>query len=286
VTVSVGGPGGSVLSAAGDGASGIFADSSGGGGYGTISISIGTNSTVSGGSGAAAGVRLIDGYHNVITNAGTITTLLGANGVAVRADGTGGTTVANSGTIIGSVYGVSSFLNEASGLFTPGAQVNLGAGGVLRNLGVMEFTDVHEPEATDLTGSLVEGPSGRLVFDIEGPHPGDYDALSVAGDADLLGGTIEVDFLKGLAAKSATFDLITADALEASHLNWDVTGLGSGFNYSESVENGALVFTVGTASVPELPTWSLLGVGFLGLSFFRPRKRHSDRHIFQSDSGS
>jgi hypothetical protein len=56
--------------------------------------------------------------------------------------------------------------------------------------------------------------------------------------------------------------------LEASDINWDVTGLGSGFDYSERVDNGALVFTVST-SVPEPPTRSLLGVGFLGLIFVR-----------------
>jgi hypothetical protein len=278
VTVSVSGVVGSVVSAAGDGASGIFADSSGGGSNGNISISIGANSTVSGGIGNAAGVRLIDGLRNMITNAGTITTVAGANGVAVRADGTGRTSVANYGSIIGSVYlggAGNSFLNEASGLFTPGAQVNLGAGGVLRNLGELELDGVGQTETTDLTGSLVQESSGRLVFDVDGPQPGEYDTLSVGGDADLLGGTIEIDFLKGLAANSETFDFITADTLEASDLNWDVTGLGPGFDYSESVENGALVFTVSTTSVPELPTSTLLGVGLLGLTFFRPRKRLS-----------
>jgi hypothetical protein len=274
VTVSVSGE----VSADGNGASGIFADSSGGGSNGAISISIGTNSTVSGGSGNAAGVRLIDGAANTISNRGTIKTVVGANGVAVRADGTGRTSVNNYGSIIGSVYlggAGNSFLNEASGLFSPGAQVNLGVGGVLRNLGALQLYGVDQTGATDLTGSLVQESSGRLVFDVDEAQTGEYDTLSVGGDADLLGGTIEIDFLKGLAANSTTFDFITADTLEASDISWDVTGLGPGFDYSESVENDALVFTVSSSSVPELPTWSLLGVGLLGLIFFRPRKRLS-----------
>ena len=145
---------------------------------------------------------------------------------------------------------------------------------MLRNLGALELGGVDQTETTDLTGNLVQGSSGRLVFDVDGRQPGDYDRLSVAGDADLLGGMIEIDFLQGLAANSATFDFITADTLELSDINWDVTGLGSGFDYSESVENGALVFTVST-SVPEPPTSSLVGVGLLGLTFFRLRKRLS-----------
>jgi hypothetical protein len=117
-------------------------------------------------------------------------------------------------------------------------------------------------------------PPCKTAFDVDGPQPGDYDTLSVAGDADLLGGTIEIDFLKGLAANNETFDFITADKLEMSDIDRDVTGLGSGFDYLESVENGALVFTVG-GSVPEPPTWSLFGVGLLGLTLFRLGKRFS-----------
>jgi hypothetical protein len=119
----------------------------------------------------------------------------------VPADGQGHTSVDNRGSIIGSIY-LGGAGNEASGLFTPGAQVNLGAGGGLRNLGALELDGVNQTETTDLTGNLVQESSGRLVFDVEGPQPGDYDTLSVAGDADLLGGTIEIDFLGSLAANN------------------------------------------------------------------------------------
>ena len=258
------------VSAAGNGASGIFADSSGGGSNGNISISIGRNSMVSGGSGNAAGIRLIDGATNTITNAGTITTVAGANGVAIRADGSGRTTLVDTGSVIGSTYGVVSFLNEASGLFAPGAQVNLGAGGVLRNLGALDVGGDSRTGTTELTGNLVQESSGKLAFDVDGVD--DYSRLLVSDDADLVGGTIDIDFMKNVLSETQweAFDLISAAALQFSDLNFVFTGVERDFRYFERVENNTLVLEA--RAVPEPRTLSLLGVGFLGLVLFRLRR--------------
>ena len=54
---------------------------------------------MSGGSGSGAGVDLVGGTNNTLTNMGTVTAL---SGLAIRAD-TGNNTVNNFGTVIGNV---------------------------------------------------------------------------------------------------------------------------------------------------------------------------------------
>src|SRR6202035_3597800 len=131
---------------------------------GPIAITI-KSGTVSGGSGAGAGVDLVGGTNNTLTNMGTVMAL---SGLAITGD-IGNNTVNNSGTVIGNVIlgsGTNAFNNMAGGLFNSGATVNLGAGNTLTNAGTLSPGGVGVIQTTALTGNLVQTATGRLLTDV------------------------------------------------------------------------------------------------------------------------
>ena len=92
------------LEASGTDAHGILAHSAGGDGNGNIAITVGPGGLVSGGrkgpTNNGAGIRRIDGAANIVTNAGTITSL---DKIAIAHTGQGTVCVDNRGTIDGDV---------------------------------------------------------------------------------------------------------------------------------------------------------------------------------------
>ena len=182
------------MTATGDGASGIFANSTSGGQNGTIGVTIGSDASVSGGSGNAAGIRLIDGSANTITNAGTLTS---SGGVALRTDrssavtsGTVLTTVTSTGTITGELLAGDgtqiNVNNAAGGTLVSGRRLVLGPSGFLTNHGTIDVRG-RRIGTTALTGNLVQGASGRMRFDLDA-EAGEVDRLHVTGAATLDGG--------------------------------------------------------------------------------------------------
>ena len=188
----------------------IFAQSVGGT-NGAINVGVGPGAMVQGGSGnSSSGVRFLGGAANVLGNEGTITTLNGENGLAVRSDG-GHLTINNTGSIIGGVdvnndSQASVTINGGSGKtfgsFTGGAitiangdlafargntdlgdniAVNGGAGKVTNN-GVLRLAG---PET--ITGNFVQTASGTFESLIEGDAFGQYGALTVTSHATLDG---------------------------------------------------------------------------------------------------
>jgi hypothetical protein len=199
------------VSAAGDGASGIFADSSGGGNNGNISIFIGANSTVSGGSGNAAGVRLIDGAANTLTNGGTITTVKGVNGVAVRTDG-GNLTINNTGSIIGGLDVNDGFVNAAGGGFLARERI-INTGQIIGNIGISNQASVTISGGSGnkfgrLSGGAINIANGNLAF--------------AGGNTDL-GDNIAVN---GGAGKVTNFGVLRLGAAETVSGNFFQTGSG------------------------------------------------------------
>ncbi len=167
------------ISAAGNDAIGIFAESSG-----PIAITI-KSGTVSGGSGTGAGVALLYGTNNTLTNMGTVTAL---SGLAIQGT-TGNDTVNNSGAVIGNVIlgsGTNAFNNMAGGLFNSGATVNLGAGNALTNAGTLSPGGAGVIQTTALTGNLAQSTTGRLLTDIN-ITGASSDRVNVSGTANLAG---------------------------------------------------------------------------------------------------
>jgi uncharacterized protein with beta-barrel porin domain len=167
------------ITTTGNNAYGIFAES-----QKPIAVTI-KSGTVSGGTGTGAGVDLVGGTNNTLTNFGTLTAL---SGLAIKGD-TGNNTVNNSGTVIGNVVlgtGTNAFNNMAGGLFDAGATVNLGAGNVLTNAGTLSPGGVGVIQTTALTGNLVQGATGRLLTDIN-IAGGTSDRINLSGTANLAG---------------------------------------------------------------------------------------------------
>ncbi|MET4260571.1 uncharacterized protein with beta-barrel porin domain [Bradyrhizobium sp. S3.12.5] len=168
------------VTAAGNNATGISASSAGG----PVNVTI-KSGTVSGGTGTGAGVALLQGTSNTLTNFGTVTAL---SGLAITGD-TGNNTVNNFGTVIGSVIlgtGTNAFNNTAGGFFNSGATVNLGTGNTLTNAGTLSPGGAGVIQTTALTGNLTQTATGRLVTDVN-MSGATGDRINVSGTANLAG---------------------------------------------------------------------------------------------------
>jgi outer membrane autotransporter protein len=211
---------GSVVDASGVGSPGIFAQSDGMT-SGQIQISIDSKSGVHGGQDDAAfpsaqgrglrdvaGIRLMGGTGNEITNAGTIS---GLNGIAILTDTpSGNTQVTNTGTISGDIIfnsGVGNVVdNRSGGAIEAFTAINL-SGGQLRNAGSLQVGGAGAIGRTTVTGDLVQSATGHLV--VETNHStGAADLLDVQGTARL-GGMVEVHPLS-LANRAVTVLSATA----------------------------------------------------------------------------
>ena len=167
------------ITTAGSNAFGIFADTDG-----PIAVTI-KSGTVSGGSGSGAGVDLVGGTNNTLTNFGTVTAL---SGLAIQGN-TGNNAVNNFGTVIGNVIlgsGTNAFNNMAGGFFNSGATVNLGAGNTLTNAGTLSPGGAGVIQTTALTGNLVQTATGRLFTDVN-LAGATSDRINVSGTANLAG---------------------------------------------------------------------------------------------------
>ncbi|MGE5247643.1 MAG: autotransporter domain-containing protein, partial [Verrucomicrobiota bacterium] len=173
--------------AAGEGSTGVFAQSRGDLGGADITIDV-LGGTVLGGSGTGAGVRILEGDNNVLTNHGTVTTVLAAGGSGIAAS-TGDETIENFGTITGSVdlgTGGNAFNNREAGTFNPGQTVLLGSGNLLLNEGTLSPGGAGVRQHTQLTGNLVQTGTGTFLVDLD-HQSGRSDRLIVNGISDLSG---------------------------------------------------------------------------------------------------
>ncbi|RPI11187.1 MAG: autotransporter outer membrane beta-barrel domain-containing protein, partial [Zetaproteobacteria bacterium] len=179
------------ITAYGRNSHGILAQSLGDDGNGNISIDV-LGGTVQGGRESGAGVYMADGAANTLTNRGTITSVHGIAGTAVRATG-GNDTIKNDGTVTGSVVlgaGRNAFNNNTGATFNAGTAADLGLGNTLTNAGTLSPGGRRIPLLATLTGNLVQSRSG--IFEIEVYRSGEHDKLFVNGGSASLDGTLLV----------------------------------------------------------------------------------------------
>lgn len=175
--------------------------------------------TITGGSGSGAGIVLIGGGNNTLTNFGTITTSGGLSGTAILGIPLfsfppfmlfgGNNTVNNGGTVIGNVDlgpGRNTFNNLVGGTFDPGATVNLGAGSTLNNTGNLSPGGIGVIQTTALTANLVQGGSGKITVDLD-PASGQADRINVSGTVSL-GGQVAINLTNATPSVGVTASTI------------------------------------------------------------------------------
>ena len=218
------------VTADGEDAHGILAISTGEAGVGDISINILGGGTVHGGSSDSAGIRLVGGANNTVTNRGEITTLNGSTGVAILG-GSGNDRVENFGTLIGQVLlgeGNNSWINHAGSVFTVETTFDLGAGNTLENVGLLtgtgeiignvsssgEIRAGNSPGRITIDGSLSLTESAGMFFEVGGTGQGvGYDHVEVTSFAELAG-TLSLSLDNNFVPSSNdTFTLLSADSL-------------------------------------------------------------------------
>ena len=213
VTVALGRQGqGARIVASGADSHGIWAQSAGGGGESAIAVTLAAGTTVQGGSGNSAGIRLQDGANHSVTNAGTITTLAGANGVAIRSDNP--VAVSNSGVITGSIHALagSSLLNAPGGRVESGRLLNFGAGRGFVNEGTLSPFGLGRIGRTVIDGAFAQRPGGEIVVDLDADRAL-ADGVIVTKPAEL-SGTIRVVILDPGGADRGRREVTVLSVLE------------------------------------------------------------------------
>jgi len=243
------------VQATGPYSAGIYAQSAGQGGAGSmITITVGSQGLVSGGTAGGAGIFVDSGSAssdtpNTVTNYGTVTTATGTSGFAVYSQ-TGVTKVDNYGTMTGSyataMGGISNVVNHPGGTLNTGAQVSLG-GGSLRNQGTLSIGGAGPVATTTLTGSFIQDAIGILRVDTDHSNS-QSDRLDVVGSASVAG-TVSVHPLT-LAKRPVTV-LTASDGLTV-----DPTLAASRtpvFSYGTSQSGNTLVVTPQAAFATSVP---------------------------------
>jgi hypothetical protein len=207
------------IAAGGLDADGIVAQSIGVSSRGDITITL-TDALVQGGSGSAAGVRMLDGASNRLINGGTIESLGGTAVVATS----GNDAIINNGRVVGNVdlgSGTNRFDNAAGALFDAGATVRLGAGNKLGNDGVLSPGGVGRALDTTVTGDLSQSATGTLLVDMDAMTQ-QSDHVSVSGTADL-GGRVRLAVHNPAPVRSRIALVSAVDGVSAADLALDAS---------------------------------------------------------------
>ena len=178
---------------------------------GDIAITINGQGTVSGGLGAGAAIRFIDGNNNTLVNNGTLTTAKGVDGVTVIG-GSGNETFDNYGTLIGQIDlggGTNIFRNHAGATLAIGAVLNLN-GATLSNDAILSPGNVGAVITTALAGSYSQSASGTYLVDLD-LNTLTADRLNASGSASLAGSvTVNLDNIPKLRAGITSVTVMSA----------------------------------------------------------------------------
>ena len=189
------------IAARGAGSTGLFVQSAGRDGAGDIAVTLGTGLAIVGGV-DGIGVQIDGGAANSFVNAGSVLTLSGMSGLALKG-GAGDDSFVNGGVVLGNVdlgNGLNRFDNEVGGSLYSGATFNLGSvDGMLVQRGLFAPGANGEVLATNLSGSFQQTATGIAAFDLD-LAADTVDSLSATGTVDLAG-TVQVSLLNVYAVK-------------------------------------------------------------------------------------
>jgi hypothetical protein len=201
----------------GGGAHGIYAQSVGDG-MGAIDVSVAPGVIVQGGGAApeggaddGAGIFIQDGTQATIVNAGTIQSVLGTQGVAIRVVDTVAS-IANTGTITGQILKASGIelRNLGGGLLNTGPMVDVDT---LGNDGTLAVAGRGALGNSFVSGNLRQGTGGAFAVDIEIGGGNRADHLEVGGSASLAGRIdVNVTGVQAPVIGTQTQTLLRADA--------------------------------------------------------------------------
>jgi uncharacterized protein with beta-barrel porin domain len=193
----------------GAGSSALVAQSTGGLGGGAIVLDIGKVNVVGGLGGHA--VSLLGGAANAVTNAGTLQTMDGQEGLVIYAEG-GDNTIVNSGTIVGSIdlgAGVGSFTNVNGGIFLAGSLVNVGAGSFV-NSGILNPGGGGVVSQLAVSGGLTLTAQSEYNLDLD-LKTNTADKVVVSGAASL-NGRVTTNLLNLGYARAGANDVVILEA--------------------------------------------------------------------------
>jgi hypothetical protein len=214
---------------------------------------------------------------NTISNAGTITSATGVNGTAIYnsvgylavTNNSGGVIIGNisldnaggSGTpspITGAPAGGGSLVN--SGVIQAGTSIRLGAGGTLTNLGTIDIGGGNIGGGniggtaiianTAMTGNLVQGSTGQLVFNPDFAN-GKAPLLTIQGSANIAG---SVQVVPSSVANHAVTVLTATDGLSLQPgvsstrtylFNFDTSAVGNSLQVQPRADFQALSGVLG-----------------------------------------
>lgn len=196
------------------------------------------------------------------------------------------------GTIAVGGGGSTGALNVQDGGEVKATSVAVNSGGTLNGQGGTIAANVVNNGGTvtpgDATGIMTvignyTQNSGITLIEIDGGGAGQFDQLNVSGDAAFNGGALDIDFGPGFdPTQGETFDLVTASALSNLGVTVDVTGLPSGFSFTDQFTATGFDLTTkltsgggGGSPTPEPPSWLLYVSGLLSVGLLRRRIRSS-----------
>ena len=187
------------IKATGAGASAIYAFSS------TDPIlNIEEGASVLGGAGGHA--ALLDSPINLINNSGTMSTMDGDAGMAIKSL-SGDTTIANYGTMLGSIAlkdgGTNLLHNLAGGTIQSGSSIDLGSVGHFRNDGILG--NASGVGSVLINGAFTQSATGSIQIGVD-HHSGRSDTFHILGAAQL-DGTLEIKTLNAGSVRPGSFKL-------------------------------------------------------------------------------
>lgn len=191
----------SIIAATGDHSTGINIGASSPGG--NIDINI-LGGSVTGGSLTGVGVRIAGGENNTLDNYGSISAL---SGLAVSG-GTQHETITNFGTITGNIElgtGTNAIFNMSGGVLNPGSTVDVGAGNLLTNSGVLSTGGANTIQTTALTGNFEQTATGVFAVDVGADTS---DLLNGSGTATVAGTVVVLP--TNVGPGSTTVTILTA----------------------------------------------------------------------------